>query len=230
MFGLPIQESHLAYWGARAIYKGDAVIDLLPDRQSCDGNDELRRGLCQWLNVRGLDLLREQLRLKHIGTDSAEVIEVQEFQFLLRATPNRSYGYLYIGAAVLPIEAEASIQNEKNMFTKTEKVLTVNGKKFLWAVPWDIPVIGTHGRIPVNGIGPATVIGYSTAKQDDMLVICPVCRLEKAPDWWVNQQYNDAVEKAKEKGKKRPLKTVFKANLPPCPVYDCDFRPDGCGH
>jgi hypothetical protein len=83
-------------WGARAIM--DEGFSLLPDRQSWVGADEPRQALMNWLNTKGLQSLRWTLRAEQLTQDSRTVITIQNDRYTLKATPNASYGYLYIAA------------------------------------------------------------------------------------------------------------------------------------
>ena len=99
MFGLPIEGEHEAYWGARAIYRGypDYVMELLWDRQSAEGvQDQPEFG--KWLDDTGLPWLRKRLKEAGLGSDSRDVLSFAEGNYRIQASPNGSYGYLYIGA------------------------------------------------------------------------------------------------------------------------------------
>ena len=99
------------WWGARAIYQG-TIIDLLADRQSAVGSDEERAELELWLNgtrrgktpaVKGaLVELRERVKVERPSTREAAVLVVERGGFRLEASPQRSYGYMYLGAWKVP--------------------------------------------------------------------------------------------------------------------------------
>ena len=117
MFGLNIPDQLKAnraepirYWGARAIFQ-DRQIDLLPDRMTFRGKDHdeklepAERKLLPfiwWLDHSGLPWLREAAR--QLSPDSSEVIHRCDHSFLIAASPQRSYGYLYIGAVEFPVD------------------------------------------------------------------------------------------------------------------------------
>jgi len=99
-------------WGARAIYIHQQ-IDLLPDRQSWyldgfseDDADETSveyenrrarmRPLIHWLDKKGLPFLRKEA--KHLATDDSRVVTLDDEKFHIEASPQASYGYLYIRA------------------------------------------------------------------------------------------------------------------------------------
>lgn len=91
--GVPVR-----WWGARAIFK-NGIIDLLPDRQSCECQYSLDpQPLLDWLNQKALPELKQRKDFKNLHGDSREVLEVKERGFTLQVCPNASYGYLYMGA------------------------------------------------------------------------------------------------------------------------------------
>jgi hypothetical protein len=108
------------YWGARAIiekaewgYKtfrrrGKPVrrytclcpqsLDLLPDRQTVARVAEQpdKDKFFKWLNKEALPKLRKWVET--VDQAGTEVFEYTGNGYVLRATPNASYSYLYIGA------------------------------------------------------------------------------------------------------------------------------------
>jgi hypothetical protein len=101
-FGLPMEDV-TTYWGARAIYQPSAKtsfmpIDILHDRQSCIGDESAKGALVSWLNTIGLPWLRANCKL---CPDSRDYVQYKDNRFIIRATPNASYGYLYIGAGIV---------------------------------------------------------------------------------------------------------------------------------
>lgn len=94
-----------ATWGARAIYTGQQ-IDLLYDRQSWtpspddpDAKPEQaadRERLSSWINHKGLPFLRKEA--KRLYTDESRVVSLDDGAFHIEASPQASYGYLYIRA------------------------------------------------------------------------------------------------------------------------------------
>lgn len=114
MFGRkpPMADYSGPWWGARAIYQG-AAIDLLADRQSAVGTADERDALERWLNgtprygktpaVKGaLAEMREKVKAERPSTREAAVLVVERDGFRLEASPQRSYGYLYLGAWKVP--------------------------------------------------------------------------------------------------------------------------------
>jgi hypothetical protein len=97
-FGLCAPEGTETFWGCRAIFR-DGTIDIVWDRTSSDG-DLKASGLEKWLNEQALPYLR------HLAAHDDDFPQPNEYRsvevfgdgFYLRANPQRSYGYLYIGA------------------------------------------------------------------------------------------------------------------------------------
>jgi len=101
-----------AMWSARAIYttRPEPFIDILPDRQCMYGDhrgEEAKR-LCNWLNNKGLKGLQQVCKEQHIAQDESRIVEFQSDGFIVRGTPNASYGYLYIVAYRVPIDTPSS--------------------------------------------------------------------------------------------------------------------------
>jgi len=100
------------FWGARAIWGGYTdYIDLLPDRQQIQGPggiddgpvEESRMELSDWTNKTGLPALRKWA--KNVSQSSSEEFVIRDGLFGLRASPNGSYGYMYIRTWKLGVES-----------------------------------------------------------------------------------------------------------------------------
>ncbi len=132
MFGLqpdlPDNAELRMYWGARAIIqkaewgyktftrKGKPVrrytclwpqtLDLLPDRRTVARTAEQpdKDKFFKWLNKEALPKLRKWVET--VDPTGAEVFEYARSGYVLRASPNASYGYLYIGAWPAVSESE----------------------------------------------------------------------------------------------------------------------------
>ena len=92
-----------AAWGARAIWSEDRdFIDLLADRQDMQGPEEGRKVLAAWLNAQGLKEIHRKIRDRRLTQSSMElVLQDTRFRgrkFTIFASPNASYGYLYLTA------------------------------------------------------------------------------------------------------------------------------------
>jgi hypothetical protein len=87
-------------WGARAIYYQDtASFDLVHDRQTCEGGLTFHREeLLRWLDTHGLPALRKLVARERPSAGGQELLQIREDGFVLRANPQRSHGYLYLGA------------------------------------------------------------------------------------------------------------------------------------
>jgi hypothetical protein len=236
MFGRSIEGEKVAYWGARAIYKGysdDCHIDLLADRQ---GGENISDGFLYWLNHRALPWLRQRVKQISLATDDAQVLTLDEFCYHLEASTNASYGYLYIGAVERPVTPAEPRRNPAS--GKEEKVFLCEGNKVVWAAEGDIPLPGTNGNVRINNIGPGTVVGYHTFRygNDGHLLLCLRVELEKPPTWWKKQTLQYDIEKAlkehviahsfrhpdqPDKDSLKRFKKDYK--LPPAIVWDCDF-------
>ena len=110
MFGLDIPECK-QFWGCRAIFDKNGYIDIVHDRKNSrnlfDSGGMMMehvKPFSFWLDKVALPALREWA--KNIPTNSREVFEFKTFRFIMRATPNASYGYMYVGAGILPQEGE----------------------------------------------------------------------------------------------------------------------------
>jgi hypothetical protein len=110
MFGYPCDyEKPELYWGARAIFESGRwegsgkkmkyvppYADLLRDRQSFVGQDHPRKEeFMLWLNKTGLPAMRKWS--EGVSTNSRDTFVYGNGVFVLKASPNASYGYLYIG-------------------------------------------------------------------------------------------------------------------------------------
>lgn len=100
-------------WGARAIYGPNDYLDLLPDRQSFIGPDTpdplLESNFIYWVNKAALPLLRNWMKKDCSGSSSYQMFEIhsvasEDHLYTMLASPQGSYGYMYVGAFVLPLE------------------------------------------------------------------------------------------------------------------------------
>jgi len=102
MFGKFIEGDYQAYWGARAIYGGhrsNYYVDIVADRQT---HENTNKAFLDWVVDVAMPWLREEIKRRGLSTDSAETLIFEEKKFRLEASPNGSYGYLYIGAVERP--------------------------------------------------------------------------------------------------------------------------------
>lgn len=111
MFGYPCDyEKPELYWGARAIFESGRregsgkkmkyvppYVDLVHDRQTFVGEDHPRKEVfLEWLNKVGLPAVRRWAA--DVSGDSQLKFAYMNQEFVIKASPNASYGYLYIGA------------------------------------------------------------------------------------------------------------------------------------
>jgi hypothetical protein len=208
-----LSDKPLVSWSARAIYKPstDYPIDLLPDRQGMDGGtDDQRHDLQNWLNLRALPELKRLVKEQNISTDSQEVVVIREFKYELKASPNGSYGYLYITAGELPVTEIGRRENPCAGNHKDEAILLCGGIKYVWGATNPVPAVGDEGQININRLGDATVVGYQDEKyHDDLHLLNLRVKLAKAPNWWKEQNYWDYVVKSKAKHVKPVNKTTW---------------------
>ncbi len=85
-------------WGARAIYNAKhGEIEFVPDRFEIKRKDNFVP-LKNWLSKIGLDAIKKLIKTKRLREDSNEVLIFKDDNYIIKATPNGSYGYMYIAA------------------------------------------------------------------------------------------------------------------------------------
>jgi len=95
-WGLPAPEGVPLSWGARAIFR-DGGVDCLWDRQGVyGGTDEERKALCEWINNKGMPMMRHLAKSLSASDNVEEIVEGDGYR--MKANPRRSYGYLYLCA------------------------------------------------------------------------------------------------------------------------------------
>lgn len=107
-WGLGAPEGTKVYWGSRCIFypsqyiphaRGkeytDASLDVLSDRASC--SEEATEDFLEWVRAQFKSRVFKQW-LNSQSTSSSAVYEHTEGSRHFKASPNRSYGYMYIGA------------------------------------------------------------------------------------------------------------------------------------
>lgn len=91
-----------ASWGARAIFQ-HGIIDLVWDRKGyaiAEGQEAVAKALGAWLDRTGLPKMREMLR--GVSQRSEDVYTYEADGYRIECSPQRSYGYLYMGAWPVP--------------------------------------------------------------------------------------------------------------------------------
>ena len=101
-----------AMWSARAIYsvKPEPFVDILHDRQWMCGDNQSQEAedLCNWLNSAGIKGLQALCKSTGLTQNESRVVEYSSKGYVIQATPNASYGYLYIVAYRLPVASAQS--------------------------------------------------------------------------------------------------------------------------
>lgn len=125
-WGLRPAEGVKNWWGARGIYR-DKCLDLLHNRMSfmgfpseaADGTDVQK--LDKWLSTKALPYLRSWLEHSGNAPMSGERLDIFVVGdgYVLRANPNRSYGYMYL---VAHVDATATDPTPKPLKAKRRAV------------------------------------------------------------------------------------------------------------
>lgn len=100
-YSCEVPDGCTAVWGARAIFKPslEQPLDLLPDRQSAQGEDA--DILIEALNGGVLDKVQAKARYKD-PTSQAEFVLYDGNRVRVIGSPNGSYGYFYLTAFLKP--------------------------------------------------------------------------------------------------------------------------------
>jgi hypothetical protein len=194
MFGYPIEVPRQRYWGARAIFQNGS-FSMLPDRQGLDApQGPETTAFVTWLNCHALPWLRSEIARVGLTSSMNQELVLKQFKYELRANPNASYGYLYIGAVEHTlVECEPQINPATQ---KPEKVVKIGEEKFI--VDDGIVPVGTEGYVKVNNIGPARVVGYYEEKYSGNKLACLMVEVFSPPKWWIDQtQSRELIEAVK---------------------------------
>lgn len=161
------------YWGARAIFEPNNAknpFQSLPDRMSTSDPDVQYPLLFRWLKTDALPYLRKECR--KLSSSSDKIIEYGDGKvYQLLASPQASYGYLYIGAWRYDPEGAAYELKE----------LPVNKQ---WSGKEPPPKIGDKVRINMNNLGDGIVLDYF--HESDYLGVRVL--LDNVPGWKKEQQ------------------------------------------
>lgn len=226
MFGYPMNQPHVTYWGARAILKNQN-IDLLHDRQTYQGDEN--QPFVEWINNRALPWLRTRVKELYLEGDDPQVITLSEFKYELRASTNASHGYLYIGA----IEHQLfEAQPHKNNATGEDEPTVAFADGTTFVVDKGMVPVGTRGTVKVNKIGAGAVIGYFNEKYGDLKLACLLVQCLEPPKWLVDQTMQREAEKLIKQGllpasprAKEYVAWAKKWKMPAIPLWCCDFQP-----
>jgi hypothetical protein len=96
-FGRRAPETAVRAWGARAIYQSQR-IELVWDRQSWQPDQKPPQEFEDWINEIGLPWLRQECKDLYLRGDSSDVLTKNDGPYTIEASPQRSFGYLYIVA------------------------------------------------------------------------------------------------------------------------------------
>ena len=157
---------YVAVWGARAILE-DGEISLLHDRQQMLGGTDAKEMLCDWINTVGLPHLKRHIKANHWNGRTEDLFTFDRWPFQLRASPRRSYGYLYLTAVM---------QGEETF---------PDGR---WSGSF-IPEIGETVEAGINGLGKCKVLGYRKEYGWNAIIVRPMM----PPKWFVRQNGEAAV-------------------------------------
>lgn len=161
----------VATWGARAIFQR-GNIDILHDRQSwtvpnAEEDQSRRKQLQQWINSTGMPWLCE--RVKSVNPSGTEIVNFDDGQFHIEASPQSSCGYLYIRAwerkltqgdcgffIQQPTPTDRKNNNGHDIYIdEYGNELMWSGQKFP-----GLPEVGTMVDLDGNSIGKSKVKGY----------------------------------------------------------------------
>ena len=157
----PIEQAdYLAVWGARATFS-EGELYFMPDRQEAIGDVVPVNTLANWLNDTALPALKQHIKETSWSNDSKEVYTHNDRLFTLKASPNGSYGYMYLTA-------------------------TLQGRTELPAGKWSgktIPKIGGTITAKVNNLGRCYVLGYLLQDEWISVIVKPL----NPPEWFIKQ-------------------------------------------
>lgn len=107
LYCFQLDKNYSSVWGARAIYDSKTgEIDFLSDRVTIL-NQENFEPLKAWLRKEGLKEIRKIIKKASLKESSSETLihtTATTPQYVIKATPNGSYGYMYLIAH--PVEGE----------------------------------------------------------------------------------------------------------------------------
>lgn len=180
MFGLPVPKETIEakggaparYWGARAILRTGKppVLDIVPDRQQVTAAAGLSsEPLLEWVNRTGLPRLMASEAFGELSIASCEVIEIRDGQYTLLASPQGSYGYLYLTA--FQYFPPGLIYGALEPDPAARWVSTA------FAAP---PPVGAIVTLRINGEWRGRVTGYFVEHGFQGIEV----ECTHAPDWW----------------------------------------------
>ena len=160
------QADYLAVWGARATF-AESELYFMPDRQEHIGDTVPVCALTNWINDTALPALKQHIKETNWSNDSREIYTLNDNLFTLKASPNGSYGYMYLTATLWGIDK-------------------------LPAGKWSgkaIPEIGDTISAKINNLGKCYVLGYLLQNEWISIIVNPL----NPPEWFINQNGKSAL-------------------------------------
>ena len=160
------QADYLSVWGARATF-AESELYFMPDRQEHIGDTVPVCALTNWINDTALSALKKYIKETNRSNDSKEIFTLNDNLFTLKASPNGSYGYMYLTA-------------------------TLHGTDELPTGKWSgkaIPKIGDTITAKINNIGKCYVLGYLL--QDEWISV--IAKPFNPPEWFIKQNGKSAL-------------------------------------
>lgn len=184
MWGYPSDvETPIAYWGARAIKEGRGFT-MLHDRQSCSGEQADKERLVKWVN----SIMPKVQKWAHgQGSSSSEVFELREGEYMLRASCNASYGYVYVGAWQHPsvrLKTNYTDESKNREGCRYGLATPPEGK---WSGTMPIPSVGQRVKVNMNDFGEGVVVAYFVEHG----YVGVEVDLDKQPEWHLKQNGPD---------------------------------------
>lgn len=102
-------------WGARAIFRqAGPLIDILWDRQG--STKGMTKELKDWINKVAFRKLEELVEEADLAVNSYDIVWWRDGDKVIEASPNASYGYLYITAYEVPEDQDISDEDTVHRF------------------------------------------------------------------------------------------------------------------
>ncbi|MBO4631194.1 MAG: hypothetical protein J5858_04650 [Lentisphaeria bacterium] len=106
----PFRSDAEAYIGCRMIFQSGR-LEFLPGRGSELGEKSQVQSLVNWFNTTALPALKKHIKKQGWNSATTETFVFEDGQKRLEASPNGSFGYMYISAYIMPvIEQQMSVQ------------------------------------------------------------------------------------------------------------------------
>ena len=104
----PFRSEAEAFYGCRMIFQSGR-LEFLPGRGSEVGEENKVQSLVEWLNQTALPQLKKHIKAQGWTSATTETFVLEDGQKRLEASPNGSFGYMYISAYVMPKQMEMSM-------------------------------------------------------------------------------------------------------------------------